>query len=178
MTRSTRAAAAASTLATFALLCGVTPLSAQRVQTVPKGEPVAGIRCDAMEGNRIHIHQHLTILDKGTPVPVPFNVGRPDSGECLYWLHTHTPDGVIHIESPSDRTFTLGDFFQVWGQPLSSRRAASAVATNGSTLKVWVDGKPYAGDPGTIPLKAHTDIVIEVGPPFPPPPKFTDWGQR
>jgi hypothetical protein len=26
------------------------------------------------------------------------------------------------------------------------------------------------------PLVAHADIVIEAGPPFPPPPKFTNWG--
>ena len=45
-------------------------------------------------------------------------------------------------------------------------------------LKVFVDGKPYDGDPAKIPLNAHTDIVIEAGPPFPAPPKFTDWGSR
>lgn len=178
MIRLTRAAAAASTLATLVFLGGAGPLAAQRAQTTPSGEPVAGISCDAMEGQRVHIHQHLTILDKGTPVPVPFNVGRPAAGTCLYWLHTHTPDGVIHIESPSDRTFTLGDFFTVWGQPLNAKRAASAMATGKSSMKVWVDGKPYAGDPAKIPLKAHTDVVIEVGPPFPPPPKFTAWQAR
>ena len=97
--------------------------------------------------------------------------------QCLYWLHTHTPDGVIHIESPANRTFTLGDFFAIWGQPLSTTRAASAFAKAGSKLKVWVDGKPYAGDPAKIPLVAHADIVIEAGPPFPTPPKFTDWQQ-
>jgi len=178
MTRLTRTAAAASTLASLAFLAGVAPLAAQRVQTAPNGESVAGISCDAMEGQRVHIHQHLTILDRGTPVPVPFNVGRPAAGTCLYWLHTHTPDGVIHIESPSDRTFTLGDFFTVWGQPLNTKRAASAMATGGASMKVWVDGKPYAGDPARIPLKAHTDVVIEVGPPFPAPPRFTDWQAR
>ena len=178
MTRLTRTAAAASTLASLAFLAGVAPLAAQRVQTAPNGESVAGISCDAMEGNRIHIHQHLTILDKGKPVPIPFDVGRPASGQCLYWVHTHTPDGVIHIESPTNRTFTLGDFFQVWGQPLNTKRAASAIAATGSGMKTWVDGKAYTGDPTAIALKAHTDIVIEIGPPFPPPPKFTEWVQR
>jgi hypothetical protein len=61
---------------------------------------------------------------------------------------------------------------------LSATRAASAFAKKGSKLKVWVDGKPYAGDPAKIPLAAHADIVIEAGPPFPTPPKFTDWGSR
>jgi hypothetical protein len=152
--------------------------AAQRAQTAPNGEPVVGISCDAMEGSRLHIHQHLTILEKGKPVPIPLDVGRPSHGRCLYWLHTHTPDGVIHVESPSDRTFTLGDFFAVWGQPLNPKRAASAMVAGKSSMKVWVDGKPFKGDPAKIPLKAHTDIVIEVGPPFPSPPKFTDWQAR
>ena len=174
----TRAAAAAGTFAAVAIVGGATQAFAQRAQMAPTGQPVAGISCDAMEGQRIHIHQHLLILDHGTSVPVPYDVGRPAGNQCLYWLHTHTPDGVIHIESPANRTFTLGDFFAIWGQPLSTTRAASEFAKEGSSRKVWLDGKPYAGDPAKVPLAAHTDIVIEAGPPFPTPPKFTDWGAR
>ncbi|HSU98157.1 MAG TPA: hypothetical protein VLI40_13065 [Gemmatimonadaceae bacterium] len=142
---------------------------------VPAGQPVAGISCDAQEGQRIHIHQHLLILDHGKSVAIPANVGQPAGKPCIYWLHTHTPDGVIHIEAPKDRSFTLADFFAVWGQPLSRSVAATASARKGQYLKVWVDGKPFMGDPGSIPLMAHTDIVIEAGPPFPRPPRFTAW---
>jgi len=142
------------------------------------GQELAGIRCDAMEGNRVHIHQHLVIFDHGKQVPIPDNVGRPLMKQCLYWVHTHTTDGVIHIESPTTRTFTLGDFFTIWGKPLSTTSVASAKADKGTTLKVWVDGTPYKGDPRAIPLNAHTDVVIEAGPPFPTPPKFTAWAGR
>ena len=144
----------------------------------PTGQEVAGIRCDEMEGQRVHIHQHIAIFDHGKPVGVPDNIGRPLIRQCLYWVHTHTTDGVIHIESPTTRTFTLGDFFTIWGQPLTSTQAATAKADKGSKLKVWVDGKPYTADPRAIPLNAHTDIVVEAGPPFPAPPKFTAWGSR
>ena len=140
------------------------------------GQQVAGISCDEMEGSRIHIHQHLLILDHGKPVTIPNNVGRPVDRACLYWVHTHTPDGIIHIESPTSRTFALGDFFTIWGQPLSSTQAAGAKADKSTKLKVWVNGKPFKGDPRTIPLTPHADIVIEAGPPFPAPPKFTNWG--
>jgi hypothetical protein len=136
---------------------------------------VGGISCDAMEGQRIHIHQHLVIFDHGQEVAIPRNVGQPMMKRCIYWLHTHTPDGIIHIEAPLDRSFTLGDFFKVWGQPLTKTVAATARADKGTSLKVWVDGKPYAKDPATIPLAQHTDIVIEAGPPFPKPPVFTNW---
>lgn len=30
------------------------------------------------------------------------------SGTCFYWLHTHAADGIIHVESPVHRVFTLG----------------------------------------------------------------------
>lgn len=143
---------------------------------VANGQPISGIGCDAMEGSRLHIHQHLTILDRGTPVPIPADVGQVRSRGCLYWIHTHTPDGIIHIEAPQARTFTLGDFFHIWGQPLGKRVAATAHAPNGSSLHVWVNGKPYVGDPSSIPLDAHTDIVIQAGPPFVSPPRFTSWG--
>jgi hypothetical protein len=178
MMRSPRFAASASTAVAIALFGGVSPLLAQRIDQLRGHPPIVGISCDEMEGQRVHIHQHLSIYDRGKPVPIPSDVGRPASGECLYWLHTHTPDGVIHIESPANRTFTLGDFFAVWGQPLDTRHAATAFANSGTTLKVWLDGKPYPGNPANIPLVAHADIVIEVGPPFPKPEKFTAWGQR
>jgi hypothetical protein len=137
---------------------------------------IAGISCDAMEGSRIHIHQHLAILDHGKPVEVPFDVGRPKDARCLYWLHTHTPDGIIHIEAPTDRKFTLGDFFEIWGQSLSRTRAATAIGTRKVPLKIWVDGKAWLGDPRKIVLASHTDITIEAGPPFSKPTLFTSWG--
>jgi hypothetical protein len=149
---------------------------ARAQSATPRGEPVAGISCDAMEGSRIHIHQHLTILDHGHPVAIPLNVGRPSDKACLYWVHTHTPDGVIHIEAPQFRAFTLGDFFAIWGERLTRTQASSAHAAKGQTLRVWVNGSRYTGDPRAIPLAVHTDIVIEAGPPFPTPPKFTTWG--
>lgn len=159
-------------------IAAVLPARSIRAQgpTRPAAPPISGISCDAMEGNRLHIHQHLLILDHGQPVSIPPNVGqRPEMG-CLYWLHTHTPDGIIHIEAPMSRTFTLGDFFNVWGQPLSRTEAASARAKTGQRLRIWVDGKPYTGDPRLIKLVPHADIVIEAGPPFPTPPRFTNWG--
>ena len=142
---------------------------------VPNGETVGGISCDAQEGQRIHIHQHLVILDHGKPVPIPPNVGQPAGKHCIYWLHTHTPDGFIHIEAPQDRSFTLGDFFTVWGQPLTKKGAAGVVAGKGESERVWLDGKQYKGDPRKIPLAAHADIVIQVGPPYKKPAPFTDW---
>jgi hypothetical protein len=165
-----------STLLASAVLVFAGRQSALAQYATPRGEPIAGMSCDAMEGSRIHIHQHLTILDHGHAVAIPPNVGQPAEKRCIYWVHTHTPDGVIHIEAPQSRSFTLGDFFAVWGQTLSRTQAASAIAAKGQTLHVWVNGTRFSGDPRTIALAAHTDVVIEAGPPFPKPPRFTAWG--
>ncbi len=157
-----------------ALLLAATPL-APASAAIPTGQPVGGIRCDQMEGNVLHIHQHLAIFDHGKPIRVPEDVGRPLMGGCLYWLHTHTPDGIIHVESPAMRTYTLGEFFSVWGQPLSRTNVAGAKPRRGEHTTVWVDGNVYAGDPRRIELTAHLDVTIDVGPPAKKPAPFTAW---
>jgi hypothetical protein len=159
-----------------ALALGVLGMPLARAAAQAMGQPVNGISCDAQEGQRIHIHQHLAIYDRGKEVMIPQYIGIPEGSRCIYWLHTHTPDGIIHIEAPRDRSFTLGDFFAVWGQPLDRTHAASAHATKGETLRAWVNGVRYPGDPAKIPLTAHADIVIQVGPPFVKPVAFTNWG--
>jgi hypothetical protein len=138
--------------------------------------PINGISCDAMEGQRLHIHQHLAIMDNGKPVTIPPTIGQRAEQRCLYWLHTHTPDGILHIEAPLDRTFTLGDFFAVWGMPLSRTQVANVTAPKGTELTIWVNGKKYLDDPRKIALVAHADIVIQSGKPNGKPPAFTAWG--
>jgi hypothetical protein len=156
-------------------LTGATSLHAQAAGAA--GQTIDGISCDAQEGQRIHIHQHLVILDHGKQVDIPPNVGQPAGRRCIYWLHTHTPDGIIHIEAPKDRSFTLGDFFKVWGQPITRAQIASVKGTKKAPLRVYVNGKRYAGDPARIKLDPHTDIFVEAGPPFATTvPVFTKWG--
>jgi hypothetical protein len=134
------------------------------------------IRCNSGEMLQTHYHAHLTILYKGAPVTVPAQIGIPSG--CFYFMHTHDDSGAIHIEAPAsdvNKQFTLGDFFAVWGQPLSSTQVATLPRLGqGDQLKVWVDGKPYTGDPSKIVLKPHGQVVLEIGPPFTdPPPTYT-----
>ena len=142
------------------------------------GQPVANIKCDSGEQLAVHYHAHLTIMYRGTPVSIPANTGILSSQNCFYWMHTHTTSGIIHIEAPKDsanRGFTVGDFFQIWNQPLSKKKVATFSVGKGDVLKMWVDGKPYTGDPTKIVLKSHTQVVIEIGPPFTDPPPTFDW---
>ena len=138
---------------------------------------VDGISCAPTEQLVYHIHQHLAVFDDGTLYQLPAGVGIPGSqaeqtdegpiaagGKCLYWLHTHTTDGVIHVESPTKRIYTLGNFFDVWHQPLSSDRVASL---HGAVTS-FVNGRPWKKSPRDIPLLPHEDIQLEIGQPAPP----------
>lgn len=148
---------------------------------VAETTPVAGvaygpIKCSYTEmvsPGFYHVHAHLAITDKGKNIPLPSNIGFDLNHDCLTWAHTHNPSlGVIHIESPYKIVPTLSDFFKVWGQPLNSHQVASVTVKPGEQMKVFVDEKPYNGDPRNIKLVAHEDVQIEVGPPFVKPKKF------
>ena len=139
--------------------------------------PIDGIRCDPQEGVIEHIHVDLQLYERGRAVTVPPNVGIPQSGSCLYWLHTHSSDGFIHIESPVKRSFDLGEFFDIWGPELTWTRADGVAASRGHTLSIWVDGKSWHGkDPRTIVFRDRETIVIQSGPPFAKPAK-PDWSK-
>jgi hypothetical protein len=136
------------------------------------GRDVDGISCQASEQTIFHIHAHLTIFVNGSARQLPADVGIPahaQNGPCLYWLHTHAPDGVIHIESPVRRTYTLGDFFDEWGQPLGPDRAGPAT---GPVIAIY-NSQRYEGNPRDIPLNAHAQIQLEIGTPLIAPESVT-----
>jgi hypothetical protein len=137
------------------------------------------IPCDLLERTAYHYHVALQIISEGTEMAIPTDVGRP--GQCLYWLHMHASSpGVIHVESPDQRTFTLGEFFDVWAKTssrpvrLDSTHVGTLTLTAGQTLVVFVDGRRYDGDPRGIVLASHEVIQLEVSPPaIDPPPGYS-----
>ena len=143
--------------------------------TAATGAPVDGIKCQTAEQTLFHIHAHLTVFVNGSARQVPAAIGIPGaqaqataqgtfiaSGTCFYWLHTHAADGIIHIESPVQRTFTLGNFFDVWGQPLGTGRVGPVT---GHVVAIY-NGQVYQGNPRDIPLTAHAQIQLQVGTPL------------
>jgi hypothetical protein len=106
-------------------------------------------------------------------IPYGIGIGKPLQGEnttvgpfvtsggCFAWLHTHTNDGIIHIESPVQRTFTLGNFFDVWDQPLGPDQVGPAHGH----VTVFVNHELYAGNPRNIPLLPQAQIQLDVGSP-------------
>ena len=141
---------------------------------VATGQAIDGVLCEPAESFVMHIHQHLDVIDHGKPIVIPGDIGRP--GQCFYWIHTHRPNGIIHVESPTERTFTLGNVFAVWGQPLTETDVAGAKPNSNERIVTWVDGRRYEGDLRKLELTSHEDITIEVGPPYAQPTPFTEWG--
>jgi hypothetical protein len=149
-------------------------LAPARVLT--NGEQIDGIACQASEQVLFHIHAHLTIFIRGAARQVPAGVGiaPPDEidatpsgtfvagATCFMWLHTHAADGIIHTESPIERTYTLGDFFDIWGQPLNRGQVGPARGP----VTALLNGRVYSGNPRGIPLLAHAQIQLEVGKPL------------
>jgi hypothetical protein len=119
-----------------------------------------------------HVHMHLAMYDAGKPVTLPALVGFNYNHDCLYWLHTHDTTGIIHLESPNHLVPTLGNFFDVWGQPLSATQMATESVKSGQRMETFVNMKPYNGNPRDIKLTPHATITIEIGPPFVKPQPF------
>jgi hypothetical protein len=145
-------------------------------RTLHPGQVVDGIKCEPSEKVAFHVHAHLAIFVNGKQRQVPYGVGigPPLSGQrfpagafvtggsCFAWLHTHTGDGIIHMEAPKKITFHLGEFFDIWGQKLSSTQVGPARGK----VTALVDGKVVRGDPRKIVLKKHELIQLDVGTPL------------
>jgi hypothetical protein len=143
--------------------------------TAATGQPVDQISCQTGEQTLFHIHAHLAIFVNGKARQVPAAIGVPGaqaqqtpngpfiaSGTCFYWLHTHAADGIIHIGSPVQRTYTLGEFFDEWGQPVGPAQVGPAT---GRVVALY-NGQVYRGNPRDIPLPAHAQIQLDVGTPL------------
>lgn len=117
------------------------------------------------EGQVVHIHQHLDIFVEGKPVAVPGDIGIGPQSAFISDLHTHAsyPPGIIHVESPTQRDFTLGQFFAVWGVPLSASCIGSLCEKGAKSLSVFVNGKPVTADPTRIILAERQEIVLAYG---------------
>lgn len=143
-----------------------------------QGQPVSGVDC--IETIAYHHHAHISLFVEGERIAIPAAIGitNPTVKEgiafstpssCLYAVHTHDATGTVHIEPPrTDMVPTLGQLFDVWGQPLASDNVAGFQGR----VFVYVDGVRYRGDPRTIPFTQHGHIALYVGTPLPPIPAY------
>jgi hypothetical protein len=134
-----------------------------------KGAPVDGIPCLPTVPQAFHIHSHLAVVLNGQLLIVPVNIGRvfPTSTQagCLYQIHNHDEGGRMHIEGATPFTATLGNWFHIWGQPLSRDNVAGIT---GMPIVFYVTDENgvvtrWDGDPALIELKSHLLITIQIG---------------
>jgi len=145
---------------------------------------IDGIKCETSEQLLFHVHSHLAIFVNGQQRSIPMGIGIAPprqtqagatgtfvvAGTCFYWLHAHTSDGIIHIESPIQRTYTLGNYFDIWHQPLSSTQVGPAHGP----VTAYRNGQLFTGDPRNITVGAHVVIQLDVGTKVPFK-NFTAW---
>jgi hypothetical protein len=138
------------------------------------GERVKALGLPDPSDTVFHIHAQLTIYTNGKKQKVPQNIGIEPESQFLTSLHTHTDDGVIHMEAVQPYPFKLGQFFTVWNVPFSQTQLGGYRVGKGLELQTWVNGKRLRTDPTQYAMKAHDKVVIGFGKPgsFPTKSKF------
>jgi hypothetical protein len=140
---------------------------------VARRSPVVG-RCLPTLGRRYGVHVELFAANRvvlmaagiGTRAPRTISDGRVSHARCYGSLVTLDPTGVVLVRAGSHPR--LANLFRAWGQALSLRALASFSAPKTGAVTVFVDGHPRPGPPGSVPLSAHAEVVVEVGPYVPP----------
>jgi hypothetical protein len=127
--------------------------------SVAAARPVGRLRCTGIARPQ---RAHVELFARGRVLILPAGIGLARARACTYPLRTTTPTGVVEFD-PSKR-LTIGDFFAVWGQRLTPGRIAGFTGV----VRAYVGGKRWRAAVGSIPLRRHAEIVLEVGPYVPP----------
>jgi hypothetical protein len=122
-----------------------------------------GLPALSQEGTVLHAHQHLDIFINGQQAAVAANIGIDDAKGFISPIHTHDETGITHVESPIIKKFYLGQFFDIWGLRLTSDCIGGYCNNKDQTLKVFVNGNLFSGNPRLAELQAHQEIVITYG---------------
>jgi hypothetical protein len=112
---------------------------------------------------KFHIHALLHIYVNGLLSPVPAEIGLDSAKGVESSLHTHDATGIIHMEAPHPYSYTLGDFFSVWGVKLGPAQLGGLKGLGGDHLHFYVNGKPLS-NPAAYVLHNGDSVVIGYGP--------------
>ena len=113
----------------------------------------------------MHEHSNLQIFVHGEAQPTPTDIGIDTSDDPAYVssLHTHDETGTVHMESSVSRTFTVGEFFDVWGVRLSPSCMGAYCNDADNRLRAFVDGEEVSEDIRDVALNDQLVIVITYG---------------
>lgn len=113
--------------------------------------------CTTDMATRFHIHPTVKIVINGEERPVPANIGIETT--CMNSLHTHDATGIIHVEAPEQRDFTLGDLFAVWGETFNPKEILGYRVDEFHKIIVTVNGAAIGTFDDTI-LHDQQQIIV------------------
>lgn len=120
----------------------------------------------------IHWHFQLDIFLDGEKVQIPAGVGI-DVGNVTDFdvsgidaapMHTHELDNIVHVEQlrPTNRTMTVGYFFQVWNRTFTEDCILDKCSSGEKVVKMFVNGGPSFDFASYVPRDGDlVEIVYE-----------------
>jgi len=114
----------------------------------------------------LHIHPQLTINAKAGAVTIPAQIGIVQSlwkdhsldqygAGGLAPIHTHDTTGSIHVESNTQRDFTLHQFLAIWGQP-----SDGSAINNNPVVSLSVNGQSQASPTQDVVFVDNQKIIM------------------
>jgi hypothetical protein len=89
-------------------------------------------------------------------------------------MHTHSSDGIVHIEAPQKQSnLALDDFLTIWHVGFAKLNFPPEL-TRSTGWKIFVNGQPFTGSVSApinteVPLSSHDIVTLEYGTPNPKP---------
>ena len=159
----------------------------------------AGLVPETAERLDYHVHAHLDVFLNGVAQTVPAGLGintadpgvhrfvvdgkvgyggiRPPCRQpCISPLHTHDVTGILHTESATAVSNTLGQLFVEWGVQLTPT-CVGGYCTPSWSIGIYIDGHSRSGDPRSIALSDHREIAIVIGASPSKIPATADWSK-
>ena len=130
---------------------------ASKSSTSSKTNREVALTCTTDMATQFHIHPNLKIMINGQKQEIPTNIGVKTN--CMNSLHTHDNSGVIHVESPEKRDFTLADFFAVWNKAYNKNQILDYKVDDNHLISQTVNGIEVQDYESTI-LRDNDKIVI------------------
>ena len=128
----------------------------------PRGlqERIAALDFPPVGDESYHAHVLLSVYRNGEQVPVPANLGYDERGAHSS-LHTHTPDGVIHMEADDPYPYELKHVMTSWGVAFDRNRLGGDTTKGDKKVHVYVNGESAPGSP--VVLEDGDNIVVAYG---------------
>jgi hypothetical protein len=128
---------------------------------VAAGVRAAGLTLQPVPGQVVRYAVHLEVIVDGRPVTVPAGIGIDYRAHLIADLYSTDTSGIIHVASDSQQgVYTLGQFFAEWQVALAADRLGGLRIWRHDPVEVYLDGSRVPGDPASLVLAPHQEIVV------------------